>query len=356
MKTRLAMLSGMANALRLVRAGQLRQALLVIQEGLHGHAEPSDARPVNEAPIDVRPANEAPIDVRPAGAAPAAPPRERFEARFESHSYTNHAGTRDYKLYVPAACEGEALPLLVMLHGCTQSPDDFAAGTRMNELAAEHGFFVAYPAQASSANPNRCWNWFKRTEQQRELGEPSLIAGIVSAVKARHAIDDRRIYIAGLSSGGAMAATLAATYPDLIAAVGVHSGLAHGCAHDLQSGLDAMRSGSAGVAVTSVPTIVFHGDRDRLVHPRNGEELVAQRLSGNPAAAMSVDPVVEMNGYSYTRRSACAPSGQPLVEHWVIHGAGHAWSGGSPRGTHTDPRGPDASSEMLRFFLACAAV
>jgi poly(3-hydroxybutyrate) depolymerase len=171
-------------------------------------------------------------------------------------------------------------------------------------------------------------------------------------VKGGYSIDERQVYIAGLSSGGAMAATLAATYPEVFAALGVHSGLAHGCAHDLPSGLAAMRSGSAGVAIPSVPTIVFHGDRDTLVHPRNGEALVAQWLAGRPESEISLDSGNHVNGHAYTRRSVRAASGHSELEHWVIHGAGHAWSGGSPTGTHTDPRGPDASSEMVRFFLA----
>ena len=332
------MLPGMSDALRLVRAGDMKQALAVIQRSLHGHAATVDEPRSAATPVDA-----------PRPRAARAP---STGARFESHSYANHAGKRQYKLYIPAVYQGQALPLVVMLHGCTQSPDDFAAGTRMNELAAEHGFLVAYPAQPGSANPNKCWNWFKRVEQQRERGEPSLIAGIVGAVKSGYAIQERRVYIAGLSSGGAMAATLAATYPDVFAAAGVHSGLAHGCAHDLPSGLAAMRSGSAGVAIPSVPTIVFHGDRDTLVNPRNGEALVAQWLAGRPESEISLDSGNEANGYAYTRRSARAASGHSELEHWVIHGAGHAWSGGSSTGTHTDPRGPDASSEMVRFFLA----
>lgn len=331
------MLPGMSDALRLVRTGDLKQALAVIQRNLQGHAA-TVHEPRANATVDA--------PRLPDARSPSA------GARFESHSYANHAGTRQYKLYVPAAYQGQALPLVVMLHGCTQSPDDFAAGTRMNELAAEHGFFVAYPAQPGSANPNKCWNWFKRAEQQRERGEPSLIAGIVGAVKSGYSIDERQVYIAGLSSGGAMAATLAATYPDVFAAVGVHSGLAHGCAHDLPSGLAAMRSGSAGVAVPSVPTIVFHGDRDTLVNPRNGEAIVAQWLAGRPESEIRLNSGIHENGHAYTRQSVRAASGHSELEHWVIHGAGHAWSGGSATGTHTDPRGPDASSEMVRFFLA----
>lgn len=329
MNTRFSMFPGMADATRLVRAGALDQAMAAIQGALQGKAGE-----VHEPDTSDSPASTA-------------------CGTFESHSYTNAAGTREYKLYVPAHRRGESLPLVVMLHGCTQAPDDFAAGTRMNELAEELGFLVAYPAQASSANPNRCWNWFKRAEQRRGAGEPSLIAGIAGQVIAEHAADERKVFVAGLSSGGAMAATLAATYPDRFAAVGVHSGLAYGAAHDLQSGLAAMRSGGVGAAAASVPLIVFHGDGDALVHPQNAEELVAQGLGSRSIAAMIVEQGTVTAGHAYTRRTLHGASGHAVLEHWVIHGAGHAWSGGSPAGTHTDSRGPDASREMVRFFLGC---
>jgi poly(hydroxyalkanoate) depolymerase family esterase len=238
---------------------------------------------------------------------------------------------------------------VVMLHGCTQAPDDFAAGTRMNELAEERGFFVAYPGQSKSANPNKCWNWFKPSDQRRDRGEPAIIAGIAHQIMADYALDNRQVYVAGLSSGGAMAATMAATYPDLFAAVGIHSGLPHGSAHDLPSALATMRSGNPGAKVPSVPAIVFHGDQDSLVHPRNGDELVSQWLADRPESGMSVESGVK--GHPYTRRVLHGAAGVPVLEHWLIHGAGHAWSGGSERGSHTDPRGPDASGEMVRFFF-----
>lgn len=326
MNTRFSMLPGMAEATRLVRAGALNEAVAAIQRSLGGYAS-STPGPVAR-------------EVRPDA------------GRFISHSYSNAAGTREYKLYTPSGYHGQPMPLVVMLHGCTQTPDDFASGTRMNELAQEHGFFVAYPAQASAANPKRCWNWFKRSEQHRGEGEPSLIAGITRKVMAEHAVASSRIYVAGLSSGGAMAAIMAATHPDLYAAAGVHSGLAYGAACDLPSALAAMRSGSAGAKAASVPTIVFHGDRDSLVHPANGEELIAQWLGDRSASAMSVETGANANGYGYTRRVLRGASGQPVLEHWLVHGAGHAWSGGSASGSHADPRGPDASREMVRFFLA----
>ena len=271
--------------------------------------------------------------------------------QFESHTFANHAGARDYKLFVPPGASDRPMPLVVMLHGCTQSADDFAAGTRMNELAAEYGFLVAYPEQAKSANPNKCWNWFLRSQQDRDQGEPSIVAGIVGAVKSAHAVDERRVFVAGLSSGGATAATLAATYPEVFAAVGVHSGLPHGSAHDLPSALAAMRSGSRGAAVPPTRAIVFHGDGDSVVHPRNGEELFDQWRSGRPEAMIQVDMSGEANGHGYTRRIFQDETGRPHLEHWIVHGGGHTWFGGSPAGTHTDASGPDASREMVRFFL-----
>lgn len=333
MPGKFSMLPGLTHATRLVRCGDLMQAVAVIQEGLNGREPPFDASATRSAPVPDSPTT------------PGA-------GSFEWHAFSNAAGTRNYKLHVPAGHADGPMPLVVMLHGCTQSPDDFAAGTRMNELAAELGFLVAYPEQPAGANPNKCWNWFKGSEQGRERGEPSIVAGIVGAIRSGHAIDERRIFVAGLSSGGAMAATLAATYPELFAAVGVHSGLPHGCAHDLPSALAAMRAGGRGAPVPPARAIVFHGDRDSLVHPRNGAELFDRWKPVQPDVAVQLHASPDDNGYAYTRRSIEDEFGRPALEHWVIHGAGHAWSGGSATGTHTDARGPDASREMVRFFLS----
>ena len=272
-------------------------------------------------------------------------------ATFETHAYANDAGSRNYKLYVPASWTGGPLPLVVMLHGCTQSPDDFAAGTRMNDCAEEHTFLVAYPAQPASANPSRCWNWFNGSEQQRGHGEPSLIAGITQQIMKEFPIARGRVYVAGLSAGGAAAATLGATYPDLFAAVGVHSGLACGAARDLPSAFAAMRQGGgAGARPAIVPTIAFHGDADKTVNPVNGDQVIAQ---ATPLARLDTSVVhgTSDGGVSYVRTSRSDATGRSMLEHWVLHGVGHAWSGGSPAGSHTDARGPDASREMVRFFL-----
>jgi poly(hydroxyalkanoate) depolymerase family esterase len=283
-------------------------------------------------------------------------------ARFVDGSYTNSAGTRSYKLYVPGGYTGQAVPLIVMLHGCTQNPDDFATGTRMNELAEEHTFLVAYPAQSGNANMQKCWNWFQAADQQRDRGEPSIIAGITKQVVDEYEVAEDRVYAAGMSAGGAMAAILGATYPDLYAAVGVHSGLAPGSAHDMSSAFTAMRQGGPIVASQNgtgksnrkiVPTIIFHGDGDKTVHPRNGDRLLAHLDTGGrqgSSVRVATRRGTAPGGYEYTRFAYKDEDGRELAERWSVHGLGHAWSGGTFPGSYTDPRGPDASAEMVRFF------
>ena len=238
-----------------------------------------------------------------------------------------------------------------MLHGCTQDPEDFANGTGMNALAEEMAFLVLYPAQSKQANPSRCWNWFNEIDQRRGQGEPSIIAGMTNAVMARHAVDARQVYVAGLSAGGAMATIMGTLYPELYAAVGVHSGLPFASASDLPSALAAMKGEfrRSRVPGRPVPIIVFHGDQDTTVHPSNGEELVAQVARGLPRRP-AVEPGRVKDGHAYTRTVHHREDGAVHAEHWLIHGAGHAWSGGRARGSYTDGRGPDASREMLRFF------
>jgi poly(hydroxyalkanoate) depolymerase family esterase len=271
-------------------------------------------------------------------------------ATFETATFTNPAGTRDYKLYAPASRTSQPMPLIVMLHGCTQSPDDFAAGTRMNALAEEHGFFVAYPAQPSSANANKCWNWFNANDQGRDRGEPSLIAGITRQIMKDHPVDPGRVYVAGLSAGGAAAAIMGAAYPELYAAIGVHSGLPVGAARDIASAFIAMSQGATGSGLNTrvVPTIVFHGDKDFTVNASNGDAVVAQSKATATELRSTVQRGQAPGGHAYSRTN---PSGKALCEQWTIHGAGHAWAGGSSSGSYTDPRGPDASREMVRFFF-----
>ena len=257
--------------------------------------------------------------------------------KFIEAAYSNPAGSRAYKLYIPSRYHGQALPLIVMLHGCTQSPDDFAAGTRMNVIAEEQTCLVVYPAQPSDANPAKCWNWFRPTDQRRGQGEPSLIAGITRQVMRDYSVDPQRVYIGGLSAGAAAAAVMGATYPDLYAAIGVHSGLACGAANDIPSAFVAMRQGDLAVGDTSavlgdgpvVPTIVFHGDRDTTVHPRNGDHVIALSMGSTNSQKM-VHRGRAPGGHAYTRTIHADASGRAIFEHWEIHGAGHAWSGGSP--------------------------
>lgn len=405
---------GMLEATRLTNAGKLQEATAAIQRVLRGMDMPGSARDTtddaSDAPIEgqyrvIYPSHFLPpqgVDV-PAGRTssgptlrsrtssrphrrahewPASPVRPRTPnrepegdvpgvGRFIPGSYTNQAGTRTYKLYIPSSYRGQALPLVVMLHGCTQTPDDFAAGTRLNQLAEKHDCLVVYPAQAPAANVTKCWNWFKTSDQQRDQGEPSIIAGITREIADTYTVDSRHIYVAGLSAGGAMAAIMGTRYPDLYAAVCIHSGPDHSAAHDMLSAFAAMHGGGAttarqqpGGAATgqqAVPTIVFHGDRDTTVHPSNGDKVkpqdVTPRTQGHPHSGSasklraSVQQGQVQHGHRYTRTSYRVKDGQPAVEHWLIHGAGHAWSGGSPSGSYTDPKGPDASQEMLRFFF-----
>lgn len=295
---------------------------------------------------------------------PGSRPRKSVEvpdgAQFLSRSFACAAGSRSYKLYIPRRLEESGCALLVMLHGGTQDGDDFAAGTRMNDLAEEHGLIVAYPSQSKAANASLCWNWFAPEHQKRGSGEPSIIAGITGEIVAGYPVDPDRVFVAGLSAGGAMAAVMSATYPDMYRAVGVHSGLAYGSATDLPSAFAAMRGNagargrgsrrSCGVAGKSprVRTIVFHGDADQIVHPSNASGIVGASKMGE---SIDLAKTHSSAGRSYTRTVIRDQSGAAVVEDWLIHGSGHAWSGGSPDGTYTDPHGPDASREMLRFFL-----
>lgn len=285
---------------------------------------------------------------------PAPQARSSESPTFEAQRYSGAAGQMDYKLFIPARTTQAPMPLVVMLHGCTQNPDDFAAGTAMNRLAQEQGFAVLYPAQSQQANPQRCWNWFKHNHQVRDRGEPAMIAGATRDAMARHAIDPRRVFVAGLSAGGAMAAIMGRAYPDLYAAVGVHSGLAAGAATDLPSAMMAMNGVGGGgqpVSPCAVRTIVFHGDADSTVHPVNGERAFA--ACADPKAANQVEEIgaAQAGGRGATRTVKRAGDGTVIAEYWVVHGARHAWSGGDAAGSYTDAAGPDASREMLRFFM-----
>ena len=418
----------MREATRLTQSGSLMEATAAIQRALgHAGAAPMPAAPVPAAPMPAARAFSTPSPIildgcvfevaqseavqpdsmRHQAEAPGGPvPETSFRCAnshtstaagaFTEGSHTHASLTRRYKLYTPPGSAGSAdstgstdkgLPLVVMLHGCTQNPDDFAAGTGMNALAREQGLYVLYPAQSADANPQRCWNWFKHNHQSRGRGEAALLASMTLSIMQQHGIDARRVYIAGLSAGGAMAAIVAAAYPEIYAAVGVHSGLAVGAASNVSEALAAMRSGAKGSRGGSVggfkgkgqdgpcrpvPTIVFHGDQDHTVHPLNGQQVSEQVSAAAPGAAgKRVEQGVSSGGRRFTRTvhlrsnavesdaASGAVSGiaggsvasSTVAEHWLVHGAGHAWSGGDPKGSYTDSAGPEASREMLRFFL-----
>ena len=370
----------MHEAMRLMQTGDLHAATAAIQRGLTGAEDRSAFHPGYAGRAPVKPWIDAECreldtsDPEPNADHPGLePPREIREPtgeQFRQHSFTCAAGTRRYKLFIPKGHLGRQLPLLIMLHGCTQSPDDFARGTRMNQLAEKEGYYVVYPAQSASDNPTKCWNWFRPADQCRDRGEPAIIAELTRHVVRAHRLDPARVYVAGLSAGAAMVVILARTYPDIYAAAGIHSGLPYGSAHDVPSAFAAMKQGS-GISMadtdpkpqapgTPVPMIVFHGDRDRVVDAHNGDVVIAQSMAslGNSirnadpydAAHKQVERGVVPGGYSYTRTMVQDPQGRVLAEQWLVHGAGHAWFGGDPSGSYIDAKGPDASAEMLRFF------
>jgi poly(hydroxyalkanoate) depolymerase family esterase len=376
------MLPDMAEATRLTRAGKLMEATALIQRVLRGETATNPAgtpttidaeytvvegepqgetpRPKSKIHHEFRPHASLKETVERVGAlskffreGPHSAPEAPEGAAFTTATYTNAAGSRQYRLYVPANRSDERPAMIVMLHGCTQTPDDFAAGTRMNALAEEHGFLVAYPAQTSRANMRQCWNWFRPGDQRRGGGEPSLIAGITEEIIRQHGVDPKRVYIAGLSAGGAAAAIMGDVYPDLYAGVCVHSGLPSAAAQDMASAFDAMRLGAKVQEPSArlVPTIIFHGEKDMIVNPSNGEAVAAKVVGSASGLRREAEQGRTAGGRNYVRTTYADEKGRILCEHWRIRESGHAWSGGCRSGSHTDPLGPDASREMVRFFF-----
>jgi poly(hydroxyalkanoate) depolymerase family esterase len=290
---------------------------------------------------------------------PGSTPVPAREDTFEWHTWAGEAGTRRYKLFVPASADpARPAPLVVMLHGCTQDPDDFARGTRFNEAAREHGIIVAWPEQTNAHQVQKCWTWYDSAHQGRDAGEPGIIAGIVREVMASHRVDPARVYVAGISAGAAMAVNTAAAYPELFAAVAAHSGVPYRAAGSVPDALAVMKQGAPSPdALTSalreamgerrmIPLILVHGLADAVLNPRNTEQLAEQWLA---LGGMAERLTESRDGGGYAARRTTV--GDDL-ELWMVEGLGHAWSGGSPEGTYTDPRGPNATREILRFFLA----
>ncbi|MFX0546225.1 alpha/beta hydrolase family esterase [Roseovarius sp. S1116L3] len=301
------------------------------------------------------------------GPRPAASPQRRSGSRsvskphpqprgavFAAATYTCDFGTRPFRLYTPASAKRVTgpLPLIVMLHGCGQSPEGFAKGTDMNHLAEEFGFLVLYPGQTRDAHAGRCWNWFRASDQRRGAGEPALIASLTHSIMSERQVDPAKVYIAGLSAGASLALITAVAYPDIFAAVGAHSGLSVGAAHDAPSATNAMQHGAAGRRhVCRMPTILFHGGADRVVNPRNGR-LAALRATEPFGGLQATEKTLNSpHGRDCIRTIHRIGKGRPYVEHWLIKGSGHGWSGGAGSASYTDPTGPDASREMVRFFL-----
>jgi poly(hydroxyalkanoate) depolymerase family esterase len=349
----------MHQATKLTQSGDLAAATAAIQAALRGIA-PTARPPQDDSDVIDVEAWEIP-DVDGASPTASVAPEVVMPTRrptitgdtFIAGSFRNAAGQRSYKLYIPSNAGAQPLPLIVMLHGCTQDADDFAAGTAMNDAARAQGFYVLYPVQSQKANPQKCWSWFKHNHQRQGRGEPEILAGMTREVIDTHAIDPQRVYVAGLSAGGAMAAIMAGAYPNLYAAAGVHSGLAPGVASDLPSALAAMKSGTGSAhaqAGSGVPTIVFHGDRDATVHPGNAQS-VAVASAGSAAHVETIRVPGVRNKRHSTRHMYRNRAGHVIAERWEIHGAGHAWAGGAQSGSYTDQSGPDATAEMLRFFF-----
>ncbi|MDQ0396000.1 extracellular catalytic domain type 1 short-chain-length polyhydroxyalkanoate depolymerase [Labrys monachus] len=363
-------------AMQSVRAGNPGEAMRALQEGMVQPFAPVPPgpgerpfrlrKPMADVLAALRAGRQAMPDFsalsgtpRPARVAQPLPPGAQFVTR----SFAGPAGARSYRLYIPAAAAQGARGLVVMLHGCKQDADDFAAGTGMNARAEEYGLVIAYPNQSQGANPSACWNWFNPADQTREAGEPAIIAGMTRALQAEFSVPRDRTFVAGLSAGAAMAVVMGETHPDLYAAVGAHSGLAYRSANDAMSAFAAMRGEVPGGLVRDLPAadaapvrmIIFQGRADGTVHPSNAERIAERARSRLPVSETRTQPGSTQTGRSFSRTTVFDRSGIPLVDCWMIDGAGHAWAGGHAEGSYTDPSGPDASAEMVRFFLASTA-
>ena len=338
-----------ARANRLTAAQDLVQHTLA-QHGLASSASPSslpDAQGLMSLLQKVLPMGDGTATSRPVGIPDG--------AQFLSGTHQGKSGSRAYRTYVPASAEAGASAIVMMLHGCTQTPEDFAIGTGMNALADRDGFIVIYPEQSRGSNAQTCWNWFSPNDQRRDRGEPDILAGIARTAMAQYDVPSERTFVAGLSAGAAMAVILGQTYPDVFAATGAHSGLPYGAAKDVASAFAAMAGQGSGLAAepqrAGIRTIVFHGSADSTVHASNGDTIARSAERHGPSPSLQTTRKGTASGRTYTATICTGPDGRDHLEHWVIDGLGHAWSGGRPGGSYTDPCGPDASAEMIRFFL-----
>ena len=368
MKPRL--IDAMGEALSLVRQSNLAEAAALLQRALAGEApERRESGPGARPPLPPGPAFAPPPrrplgdvlralrqrPVMPPGARPAPGPAPDFGERFLKRVYRGPAGALGYRLYLPAEREGRSLALVLMLHGCTQNPEDFAVGTQMNGLADEFGLIVAYPHQPRRANASGCWNWFDRRHQNRGSGEPAKLAGLARMLAKEFGVGSERIFAAGLSAGGAMAEVLAATYPDVFAAVGVHSGLPYRSAVDAPSAFAAMKGAAAVEPAPAAASdrrcrkIIIHGLADGTVDPVNGERILDRAEQAERLKRIDLDWAIA--GGRVSRAVLEDDDGRPVVERWQVEGGGHAWFGGDPRGSYTQTVGLDASRVMVRFFL-----
>ena len=361
-------------ATKLTGMGRLMDATSLIQRTLEGSAFSPTAKParpkapvpaafraraglVNTAAAEL--AGKTREAVAPGNAAAEPAVRQARPMAFTKSTFSFEGHKYPYRLFIPSQTDGQSpMPLIVLLHGCTQDAQDFARGTSMNDLAERHGCMVLYPEQTSKANSQRCWNWFERGHQQLGRGEPGMIVALTQKVLSRHqgphGADPGRVYIAGLSAGGAMAAVVTGLYPDVFAAVGVHSGLASGAAQDMVSAFSAMRRGAKGRSVAALPTIVFHGGGDTTVHPDNGDHISDAALAALQASGMTLSEsrtTLGADGQATERITYRSADGPSYVEHWRVGDGPHAWSGGNAAGSFTDPDGPSASAAMLEFFL-----
>ena len=337
---------------------------------------PTDNPPAAPAPLPAANDDDSSSQPQQLHPAPAAAPAPAPHPNFSEQSFAFEGQNYPYRLFVPKLADASEhaatrtrMPLVVLLHGCKQDALDFSKGTAMNALAAKEQCLVLYPEQITSGNQMMCWNWFEPGHQQADTGEPGMIAALTRQVLATdfngRRANPHRVYIAGLSAGGAMAAVVASQHPDLFTALGVHSGLPAGAASNVITAFQAMRVGGQCQEVSAIPTIVFHGEGDTTVHPNNGETITLDALAALAKTGKQIDgPLIKTQSTAYPEgdradrndkpteltRYANA-SGKSFIEYWSINNGPHAWSGGSKQGSYTDPDGPSASKAMLTFFL-----